>query len=178
MRKLQYFVACSIDGYIAHEDGSLDGFPAEGEHVPEFLASLSQFDTVLMGRKTYDVALKAGVTSPYPAMRQYLFSRSMRQSPDPQVELISENAVEVVRCLKAEEGKLIWLCGGADLAATLFAEKLIDEIVVKMNPFLLGSGIPLFARAVAQTDLDLLVSRVFGSGVVWLRYRVTRSTVR
>lgn len=174
MRELKYYVACTLDGFIAHEDGSFDGFLWDDEVVADFFASYEWFDAVLMGRKTYEVGLKEGKTSPYPSMEQYVFSRTMEESPDEQVELVSENAVERVGALKQEAGRAIWLCGGADLAATLFAEGLIDEIIVKLNPVLFGAGIPLFSGVVEQTALELTDSKIYGSGVVLLHYRVKR----
>jgi len=131
------------------------------------------FDTVLMGRKTYEIGLKDGVTSPYSHMKQYVFSRSMQESPDEHVELISENAVDLVRYLKSEKGKGIWLCGGADLASTLFAHNLIDQLILKINPFLMGSGIPLFSGIIQQTALELTSSKIYGNGVSRLHYQVT-----
>jgi dihydrofolate reductase len=172
MRKLKYYVACTVDGFIAHKDHSVDGFLAEGEHVVDYLESLKLFDVVLMGRRTYEFGLKQGVTNPYPSMKQYVFSRTMKESPDENVELVSENIVELVRELKKETGKDIYLCGGANLATTLFAENLIDEIIIKLNPVLLGSGIPLFSGVIKQTDLDLTDSKIYRNGVLLLHYRV------
>ena len=172
MRALKYYVACTADRFIAHADGSFDGFLQEGEHVADFLESYKWFDTVLMGRKTYEVGLREGKTNPYPMLRSYVFSRSMKASPDPNVTLVSENAAGVVRSLRAEAGNDIWLCGGADLAATLCREGLIDELVLKVNPVLFGSGIPLFAGEIQQSALELLDSKVYGNGVVLLRYRI------
>lgn len=172
MRALKYYVACTADGFIAHADGSFDGFLLEGEHVADFLKSYTWFDTVLMGRKTYEVGLREGKTNPYPMLRSYVFSRAMKASPDPNVTLISQNAVEVVRGLRSEAGKDIWLCGGAHLAATFCREDLIDELVLKVNPVLFGSGIPLFAGAIQQRALQLVDSKVYGNGVALLRYRL------
>src|SRR5262245_53447433 len=104
MRKLKYYVASTVDGFIAHEDGSVGGFLERGEHVADYLDSLKEFDIVLMGRKTYEFGLKLGVTNPYPAMKQYVFSRSMKESPDENVELVSENIIEFIRKLKNEPG--------------------------------------------------------------------------
>lgn len=175
MRKLKYYVAVSVDNFIAHEDGSWDGFLTEGEAVTDYLESLKTwFDAVLMGRKTYEIGLKVGVTNPYPYLKQYIFSRTMKESPDENVELVSENIVEFVRELKNETGKDIYLCGGADLATMLFAENLIDEIILKLNPVLLGSGIPLFSGVIKQTALELTDSKIYANGIVWLFYRVNR----
>jgi len=75
-----------------------------------------------------------------------------------------------VRGLKEETGKAIYLCGGADLAATLFAEGLVDESILKLNPVVFGSGLPLFSGVLEQTDLELADSKTYGNGVVLLRY--------
>lgn len=125
-----------------------------------------------MGRKTYDVGLEQGVTNPYPTLESYVFSRSLKESLDPAITVVSENAVDVVGELRQKDGKDIWLCGGAELAALLFDEGLVDELILKVNPFLMGEGIPLFARAVKQTPLELFGSRVYDNGVLLLKYRV------
>jgi dihydrofolate reductase len=88
MRKLKYYVACSVDGFITRKDGSFNDFVFEGEVVNDYIESFKLFDIVLMGRKTYEVGLKEGKTNPYPMMKSYVFSRSMKQSPDEQVEQV------------------------------------------------------------------------------------------
>jgi len=190
MRDLKYYVACTVDRFIAREDGSFDFFLAEGEHFTDLLESFPEtipghlrealgvhagnrwFDAVLMGRATYEVGLKIGVTNPYPHLKQYLFSRSMRESPDPAVQLVSGDALAAVRALKEQAGKDIWLCGGGELATTLFPE--IDELILKVNPVLLGSGIPLFSGVIEQTSLELAESKSYSNGFLLLRYRVKR----
>lgn len=172
MRKLKYYVASTVDGFIGHEDGSINGFLENGEHVTDYLESLKQFDVVLMGRKTYEFGFQFGVTNPYPAMKQYVFSRTMKESPDENVTLVSENIVELVRELKNESGKDIYLCGGADLATRLFAEKLIDEVILKLNPVLFSSGISLLSGCTEPIELELTDSKIYGNGVLRLHYRV------
>ena len=190
MQKLTYYVACSVDGFIAHADGSHDGFAQDSDYFADIFASFPEtvsshlrdvmgiheenkwFDIVLMGRKTYEVGLKEGVTSPYSHMKQYLFSHSLQASPDDNVELVSENAIELVTRLKEESGKGIWLCGGANLAATLFANHLIDQLILKLNPFLMGSGIPLVSGVIPQTDLELTHQKIYDNGVLLLYYNV------
>ncbi len=174
MRRLAYYVAVTSDGFIAHADGSVEGFLMEGEHVSEFMASLSAYDTVLMGRATYDFGRSFGVTNPYPTLRQYVFSRTMQQRPDPAIQVIASDATAHVRELKAEQtGKDIWLCGGAELATALFAENLIDDLILKVNPVVFGAGKTLFAGAVDRRALQLTGSKVYGNGVVLLRYRLS-----
>ncbi len=190
MRKLKYFIACTVDGFIAREDGSFDCFYMQGEHFADLfqffpetfpvhvqkalgiLPENKQFDAVLMGRKTYEVGLKAGITNPYPTLKQYVFSHSMKASPDRNIELVSENAVGFVRELKQETGKDIWLCGGGDLAATVFSE--IDEMIVKLNPVVIGSGIPLFARGIGPTNLELTDRKIYSNGFLLLHYRLQK----
>lgn len=175
MGKLKYYVAATLDGFIAQPDGSFGGFVWNDAFTAEFLASLRDFGVVLMGRKTYEVGLREGVTSPYPFLRQFVFSRSMEASPDPAVTLVRDGAVDVVRALRADSPDDLWLCGGADLASTLFEAGLIDEVIVKVNPVLIGRGIPLFARPVPQTALELTRARTHDeTGIAVLHYRVKR----
>lgn len=172
MRKVIYYVACSLDGFIATEQGYWDGFLTEGDHIPEYIDSLKKFDAVLMGRKTYEIGLKAGKTNPYPEMDSYVFSRSMKESPDKQVTLISKNTAILVKSLKKRTGKNIYLCGGSELATTLLNEELIDGIILKVNPFLMGKGIPLFSEKFIQENLQLTQTKRFNSGVIKLSYNV------
>ena len=118
--------------------------------------------------------LQEGKTNPYPTMRQFVFSHTIKESPDENVTLVSEGAVELVRDLKSEDGKDIWLCGGAELATTLFAAGLVDDLIIKLNPVLFGSGIPLFSGMIQQTGLELTDSKIYGSGITVLDYRVKR----
>lgn len=190
MRPLIYYVACTVDGYIARTDGRHDFALSSGEHLADLLRKFPEmvpghsratlnvtapnqvFDTVLMGRATYDVGLALGWTSPYAHLRQYVFSRTIERSPDPQVELVHDDPVATVRVLKHESGKAIWLCGGARLASVLLSE--IDEFILKVNPVLIGSGIPLVAGATHDIALELVESQTYANGFALQRYRVTR----
>ncbi len=173
MRRLKYLVAATLDGKIAKRDGSFDCFGAAGDaHVPDYLAALREFDSVLMGRKTYDVGLRMGVTDPYPFLDSYVFSSSMKASPDKRVHLVSQPAAEWVAEFKTRPGGDIYLCGGAQLSAALLQARLIDEIVVKLNPLLLGDGLPLFETIAQPTPLELAAAKTYGNGVVLLTYRV------
>ena len=174
MRKLKYVVATTLDGFIAQEDGSFNDFLMEGDHVTDFQNALESFDTVLMGRKTYEVGLNFGVTNPYPSMKQYVFSTTIKESPDENVEIVSDGVADLVRHLKTEAGRDIWLCGGSNLATLLLAEGLIDEVIVKVNPILFGTGIPLFSTVAGHVDLELVNSKAYNNGVVLLSYLVHR----
>lgn len=183
VRKVKYFVANSLDDFIARPDGSVDWLFMDGTDygMREFFASI---DTMLMGRKTYEFAL-AHSPKPKPkskkakpkrasksSMRSYVFSRTLKPETDGDMEIISENAGAFVRKLKEEEGKDIWLMGGGELAKSLFAENLVDEISLNVHPVLLGQGIPLFPDIGKQIDLELLESKAHKNGCVQLTYRV------
>jgi dihydrofolate reductase len=177
MRQLKYHVACTADGFIAHEDDTWGAFMQErlvkdGDHITDYVASFSTYDTVLMGRRTYEPGLKMGVTDPYPMLESYVFTRTMKESPNPRVKLISEDAPGVVRRLKERQGKDIYLAGGASFASMLLNEGLVDEVILKLNPLLLGSGIPLVTRLRGVESLELLSTKVYKNGVVLLRYAV------
>lgn len=188
MRRLVYFVASTLDGFIAGPDGSFGFFPfsADSElaqylrvEYPETLPTAFRqalgfddapnrvFDTVVMGRGTYQPALAQGTTSPYRHLRQCVFSRSMT-SADPQVEVITDDPVAFVRALKSQDGKDVWLGGGGKLAGALWRE--IDEVVIKLNPLTTGEGIPLARRPFAPTQLMLQSVHPMRDGVVLLRY--------
>lgn len=173
MKRLKYYLAATLDGFIAHADGSFDGFAWDEAVVADFFASYENFDVVLMGRKTYEVGLKDGKTSPYPTLRQYVYSRSLPHSPDPAVTLVKHDAIAHVAALKQETGKDIWLCGGANLASQLLAAHLIDEVILKLNPVVFGAGKPLFEAGIPQTALQFReVSKIYDCGILLLHYDV------
>lgn len=190
MPSLVYFIACTVDGFIADREGSTEFFAFEGPHVADLLAEFPEmipghlrgplsitadnqrFDTVLMGRATHRVGEAVGVTSPYPHLRQIVVSASMTAPPDPSVEVIGSQISELVRALKAGTGKDIWLAGGARLAASLVDE--IDEVILKINPIVLGAGIPLFADTVGPRPAALVGHRTYSNGFVLSRYRWER----
>lgn len=171
MRKIKYIAASSLDNFIAREDGSVDWLIMEGEHMKEFAEYSRAFDTVLMGRKTYEIGVSQGMTA-YPGMQNYVFSRTLKESPDTRVTIISKNASKFIRELKNTNGRDIMLMGGGELAASLLIENLIDEIVLNVHPVLLGSGIPLFTEINSQIDLELIDNRIYENGLVMLFYRV------
>jgi dihydrofolate reductase len=171
MRKVTFGVANSLDNYIARQDHGVDWL-LWGEEVAAVTTEFWEtIDTVVMGRKTYEVALRSG-TSSYPGVKNYVFSRTMKESPDKNVEIISEDAAEFVRNLKNQEGKGICVMGGGELAKPLFEANLIDEIGLNIHPVLLGSGIPLFLEMKRQIDLELLDCKTFKNGCVLVSYRV------
>lgn len=194
LRKLTYFIACSLDGFIGDENGDATAMFRflDEEYLaflkaefPETLATHGRkalgvdhlanrrFDTIVQGRASYDLALKEGITSPYAHLREYVASRTLGTSPDPNVEIIADDLVGRIRELKAEEGGLdIYLCGGSQVAGTLLAE--IDELVIKSYPIVYGTGMPMFATGLDITEFTLDTVRTFGNGVLVRSYRRKR----
>ena len=177
MRKVVYALTNSLDNFIARADGGYDWILMGDEVMNEFPKFFERFDTVLVGRKTYDVSLTQGQDggqgeTGFMGMKTYVFSRTIKESPN--AELVSGDAGEFVRGLKNEGGKDIWLMGGGELAASLFKENLIDEIGLTIQPILLGSGIPLFPEIGRQVDLELAECRRYENGLVGVTYRVKK----
>jgi dihydrofolate reductase len=175
MRKIIFGGANSLDNYFARKDNSVDWL-MWSDKVQALMAEFwDRFDTILMGRKTYEVALshsKGGESGGYAGIKNYVFSRTLKEIEDKSVEIVSENAVEFVRDLKNSEGKDICLMGGGNLAKTFFEAGLIDEIGFNIHPVLLGSGIPLFYEMNRQIDLELIECKPFKNGCVYVLYRV------
>ncbi len=179
MRKLVYSLTNSLDNFIARADGGADWILMDDEDMSEFPKFLASFDTVLVGRKTYDVAWAQAhetgqETSGFMGMKTYVFSRTLKEAANPGVSIVSDNAGDFVRSLKNESGKDIWLMGGGILAASLLRERLVDEIGVAIQPVLLGSGIPLFPDLGLQVDLQLIECKTCQNGIVSVSYRVKR----
>ena len=172
MRKVTFGVANSLDNFIARKDGAVDWLMWSDEAASVMKDFWKKIDTILMGRKTYEIALThtKGKKNPYPGIKTYVFSRTLKTGED--VEMITENAAEFVRDLKNKEGKEICLMGGGDFARSLFEAGLIDEIGFNIHPVLLGTGIPLFLEMNRQIDLELIESKPFKKGCVLVSYRV------
>ncbi|MFD9242602.1 dihydrofolate reductase family protein [Streptomyces sp. NPDC059556] len=183
MRKLTYFIACTIDGFIGDPKGDatsmyqfvdaeflefLTGeYPetvsAQGREMLGIDAGNKRFDTVVQGLGSYQIALDMGITSPYGHLRELVATRSLAESPDANVELIADDLVGRIRELKAEDSPLdIWLCGGSVIAGELIEE--IDELVIKTYPQVYGSGMPMFGADFEPRDFELNDLRVFGNG--------------
>jgi dihydrofolate reductase len=131
-------------------------------------------DVVLMGRKTWSHAAEQGDGGAGSSgkIKTYVFSRTMRQSPAPNVELVTTDPGAFVHQLKGRRGRGICVMGGGDLARTLFQAGVIDEVGLNIHPVLLGAGVPLFPEIGRRLNLELLESRVLDGGCVLANYRV------
>ena len=181
MRKVTFGGANSLDNFIARNDDAVDWLKWSREAAAVMTDFWKTIDTVVMGRRTYEVALRMGVGGgSYPGVKNYVFSRTMKR-PEKQVknlEIVSEDVADFVRRLKSEEGKDICVMGGGLLAKSLFEADLIDEIGFNIHPVLLGSGIPLFYEMSHQIDLELIECKSFKNGCVLVSYRVKHATTQ
>lgn len=171
MREILYSVAASLDGYIARSDGSYDWIP--DEPGIDWGAFLGRFDTVLMGRRTYEVVSASEADEgPTAQKRTVVFSRSLDPEQRPGIEIVRGNAAEFVDALRDEDGKDIWLMGGGVLFRSLLDAGLVDGVEVAVVPVLLGDGIPLLPSREGETGLELRAVERYPSGIVLLRYDV------
>ncbi len=168
MRKVKLFIANSLDGFIARPDGGIDWLFMDADYgMTEFHKSI---DSILFGRKTYDAALSLGGAPSYKGIKNYVFSRTLKNSADKNFEFVSGDIRTFVESLKRSKGKDIWLMGGGELIESFMNERLIDEFILTVHPIILGEGLPLFRGSHRQTDLKLLDCKTYESGIVQLSY--------
>lgn len=191
MRELVYYVAVSLDGYIADPGGGYDAFTTEGDHMSAITGEYADalpthaltalglepprtlFDTVIQGRATYNIAHALGINRPYAHLREYVATRS--EATAPTGVRFTSDALATAQQLKQEPGLSIYLCGGGNLAGALLPE--IDRLILKRNPIVLGAGIPLFGNTASPaTAFTLTACRAFTSGVIIEEYEKTQPT--
>jgi dihydrofolate reductase len=180
MRKVIYSVGTSLDGYIAAPDGSIDWLNRVTADAKDedfgMGAFFKRIDTVLMGRRTYEHALKFGMGKDgYPGMKNYIFSRTLPPGERDGVEFVSCEIADFVSKLKETSGKDIWLCGGGELARQALEAKAVDEVTLGLTPILIGSGIPAFPSTFPETALELAECKQYKGGTLGLTYRVVSS---
>ena len=180
MRTLIYHVAVSLDYFIADQammEGRIDQtlFLFDGEHVPDFVAEIQNYEAVLMGGKTYAFGFKMGAKPGepgYKGLKHYIFSRSLEFESNDEVELIKEDAIPFIRHLKEQADGKLWLCGGGELAGSLLQHKLIDQLVLKINPVMVGDGVPLFGSVKPRLKFDLIDMKQYANGVLKPTYNI------
>lgn len=170
MRKLRYSVATSLDGFIAGPNGEFDWIIMDP--AIDFSAFFQQFDTVIMGRKSFEVTKQTG--NLISGMQTIVCSKTLDPNEHPKVTIVTDPE-DTVSQLKTETGKDIWLFGGGNLCRTLLDAELVDTIEVGLMPVLLGDGIPMVTAGKERPEMKLTKSETLDSGILMLSYQVVYS---
>ncbi|MEM9823874.1 MAG: dihydrofolate reductase family protein [Bacteroidota bacterium] len=175
MRKIIYYVASSLDGYITGPNEDVSGFVSSGNGVAQYQADLQDFETVIMGRKTYEFGYRFGLQAgqaPYPHMQHYIFSDTLSfAEPNDQV-VVKKLDIEAVLDIKQHAKTDIYLCGGGLFAGWLLEQELIDGLKLKINPLILGQGVKLFGDSSKQFRLKLEASERYEAGLLINTYTI------
>jgi dihydrofolate reductase len=175
MRKILYYVATSIDGYISGPDEDVRMFTADGDGINQYLADLKEFDTVIMGRKTYEFGYKFGLKPgqlAYPHMKHLIFSDTLKfEKPDKNLE-VRELDIKIIEELQKEDGSDIYLCGGGALAGWLLDHEKIDILKIKLNPIILGDGVRIFGKSDKPIYLELLNTACYNDELHIITYKI------
>lgn len=176
MRKIVYYVAASLDGYISKPGDDISGYVGEGNGVDKYLSDLNAFDTVIMGKNTYEFGYNYGLKpgeAPYKNMKHYIFSESLKfQTKDPDVSVCKYD-IDLIRKLKNEKGSDIYLCGGGIFAGWLLDHEQIDVLKIKLNPLIAGQGTRLFGKSVRSFTTKLIETTRYDHGLQIMTYQLT-----
>ncbi len=170
MGEIIYYVAASMDGYIADAEGGVDWLPEGDGGGYGYEAFYAGVDALVMGRRTYDQVLGFGVW-PYAGKPTYVFTRHPPDENPYDVEFVGIQPAEFMSSIASEHSGTVWLVGGANLAEQFRSAGLIDEYLIHVMPTILGRGIPLFGGDAPHTMLNLIEARAYDDGVVMLHYR-------
>jgi dihydrofolate reductase len=171
VRRLRYNVASSLDGFIADRQGEFDWIP--NDSAVDFASLFATVDTVLIGRRTYDVVRGMGSPPWKRSTRVYVVSQTMRDADHPGVTIVRDDPITTATALRSESGTGdIWLFGGGELFAALLEGNQVDSVEVTIVPILLGGGVPLLPPISGRRTLSLAYSQVYPSGMVALHYDV------
>lgn len=173
MRKVTLYIAMSLDGYIADNNGNvnwLNGQDENVENIDTYSAFIKDIDTVVMGWKTYHQI--ATELSPnewiYSALTSYIITHRVLPSTE-NLKFVQDDPCEIVQKLKKEQGQGIWICGGANIVQPLVKSELIDEYYISIIPTLLGSGIRLWGKTEKEIKLKLVRTQSY-NGITELVY--------
>lgn len=175
MRKIKAYIAISLNGKIAKDDGNvdwLDEIPNPDKLDYGYTAFYDSIDTTIQGYSTYKQIIDWGIDFPYSGKKNYVVTKKPELKDTTDVTFLSENHVESIKELKKQKGKDIWLIGGGLVNTMLLNAGLIDEIQVFVMPIILPSGIELFGALPKETQLELLNNKQYPTGVVELRYKI------
>jgi len=175
MRKIIYYVACSIDGFIAGPNDDISSFVGQGNGVDRYLNDLRAFDTVIMGRNTYEFGYRFGLQPgqpAYPHMKHYIFSTNLVfTEQDPNVHITKIDIGELVK-IRTQPGTDIYLCGGGQFAGWLLDNQQIDILKIKLNPLVLGQGVKMFGNSRSSFKTALLDTVTYDNGLQIITYNL------
>jgi len=174
MKKVKLYIAESIDGFIARNDGDLDWlteFPNPIKTDYGYSEFIKTIDTVIMGGRTYDSILSMDVAWPYKDKESYIITHRLLQTvPEDSIKLISEDIINEIIELKEKPGKDIWLVGGGELISLFMNNSLIDEMIITHIPVILSSGIPLFSNIKRESDWKAISNSIYDNGATQTTY--------
>ena len=174
IRRVRYSVAMSLDGFIAGPSGEADWIIMDPDPAAQsdFNAFYSQFDTILMGRRTFEVVKGAGGGGSSPDMQVFVFSHTLRQEDHPGVTIVDDPEALMAE-LRSKPGKDIWLWGGGSLFRSFAELGLVDTVEVAVVPVLLGEGVPLLSPPAKRVALKLTGHKLYAkTGIMSLEYAV------
>ena len=178
MRRLKYFVASSLDGYISRLDGSVDWiFPVSGESTQDYGMSkfFASVDIAVMGRKTWDKAQQLAPGKSFgPGIESFVFSHTEPTGAHKGTNFVSGDVGEWLWTIRQKPGKDLWLVGGGEMVQSFLSQRLVDEIGLAIHPRLLGQGIQLFPQPYPDTQLELIRTEPYSNGLVQVFYNVKR----
>ncbi|RPD93455.1 dihydrofolate reductase [Aureibaculum marinum] len=173
MKQIIYYVASSLDGYIAGENDDISQFILQGEGVEKYKSDLRNFKTVIMGRKTYEFGFQYGLEPgkpAYPNMEHYIFSNSLKIDNLSKSVNIEKISIDKVKEIKQNAETDIYLCGGGQFAGWLLENNMIDQLKLKLNPVILGSGTKLFGSSTTKAKWEVKEIESFSDGMQILTY--------
>ncbi len=177
MARIVYYVASSIDGYIAGENDDISDFVTGGKGVDKYLADLQQYKAVIMGRRTYEFGYQYGLEPgqpAYPHMEHYIFSESLKLEKMAKTVHIEKSSLDRVKEIKKSAQTDIYLCGGGAFAGWLLDHGLIDQLKLKLNPIILCNGIRLFGNSTTRAKWHLKDTETFDQGLKILTYDIEK----
>lgn len=177
MPKIIYYVAISLDGYIAGLEDDINMFTAQGNGVEQYQKDLLSFTTVIMGRRTYEFGYQYGLKPgqpAYPHMEHHIFSETLKfeEKCHSQVHL-EPRSLERVKEIQTNSTTDVYLCGGGTFAGWLLEHEMIDQLKIKLNPIILGGGIRLFGNSTSKARWDLIDTTRYEEGLQIMTYEKT-----
>jgi len=173
MKKIVYYVASSLDGYIAGKNDDISQFILQGEGVEKYQSDLAHFDTIIMGRRTYEFGYQFGLTPgqpAYPNMVHHIFSDTLEIENLSDAVKIEPLSLDRIHAIQQASKTDIYLCGGGQFAGWLLENGMVDQLKIKLNPVVLGGGTQLFGNSSASANWVLTDKESFSDGMQILTY--------